>query len=130
MSEHTPGRLRAEFGDSGSVAFSNEIGAAVAEDCPHGDISKVLGRQNIRRLVACWNACDGLPTDLLEDDSIMKIEGLIRRERDELLEALKVIIELNVQHAIDQYGDALKAEQMACVRVARAAIAKATGGAA
>lgn len=44
-----------------------------------------------------------------------------------LLDALEKIIELNRQWALDQYGDATKAEQMECVRVARAAIAKATG---
>lgn len=45
----------------------------------------------------------------------------------DLLDALKTIIDLNVQYAIDRYGNALKAESMECVRVARAAIAKATG---
>ena len=44
-----------------------------------------------------------------------------------LLDALEKIIELNRQWALDQYGDATKAEHMECVRVARAAIAKATG---
>lgn len=45
----------------------------------------------------------------------------------DLLEALEKIIEMNRQWALDQYGDATKAENMECVRVARAAIAKATG---
>lgn len=43
----------------------------------------------------------------------------------ELLAALEKIIEMNVQWALDQHGDATKAENMDCVRVARAAIAKA-----
>ena len=45
----------------------------------------------------------------------------------ELLGALQKIIEFNQQHASDQYGDALKCETWACIKVARAAIAKATG---
>lgn len=45
----------------------------------------------------------------------------------ELYEALEEIIDMNVQYAVDRYGDASKAEDMACVRVARAAISKARG---
>ena len=45
----------------------------------------------------------------------------------DLLKALEKIIEMNRQWALDQYGDATKAENMDCVRVARAAITKATG---
>jgi hypothetical protein len=42
----------------------------------------------------------------------------------ELLHALQKIIEFNQQHAKDQYGDASKCEAWACIKVARAAIAK------
>ena len=45
----------------------------------------------------------------------------------ELLEALQKIVEMNAQYCHDKYGDSSKAESMACVRVARAAIAKALG---
>lgn len=45
----------------------------------------------------------------------------------ELLEALQKIVEMNTQYCHDKYGDSSKAESMACVRVARAAIAKALG---
>ena len=44
----------------------------------------------------------------------------------DLLEALQKIIDMNVQYCIDRYGDASKAEDMSCVAVARAALAKAT----
>lgn len=42
---------------------------------------------NARRLVACWNACDGIGTEELEAGSIQKL----REQRDELLAALKAI---------------------------------------
>ena len=42
--------------------------------------------------------------------------------------ALEKIIEMNVQYCIDREGDAAKAETMACVRIARAALAEARGG--
>jgi len=43
-----------------------------------------------------------------------------------LLKALETIIELNLQTAKDQYGDRSKAEEWACVKIAREAIKKAT----
>ncbi|HDU8552815.1 TPA: hypothetical protein RG672_000977 [Morganella morganii] len=46
----------------------------------------------------------------------------------EMLDALIKIVEMNQQYAIDKYGDVRKAEEMACVRTARAAINKALGG--
>ncbi|MEQ5030341.1 hypothetical protein ABN085_02445 [Morganella morganii] len=45
----------------------------------------------------------------------------------EMLDALIKIVEMNQQYAIDKYGDVRKAEEMACVRTARAAINKALG---
>lgn len=45
------------------------------------------------------------------------------REREgKLREALEKIIEMNRQHAEDQYGDANKAESWACIVVSRAAL--------
>lgn len=46
----------------------------------------------------------------------------------EMLDALIKIVEMNQQYAIDKYGDVRKADEMACVRTARAAINKALGG--
>lgn len=49
-------------------------------------------KEDARRITACWNAADGIPTAELEaaaDGRLLNIfEGLIR-ERDELMEALK-----------------------------------------
>lgn len=45
----------------------------------------------------------------------------------DMLAALVKIIEMNVQYAIDRYGDAAHAEAMSCVQIARAAIARAEG---
>lgn len=43
----------------------------------------------------------------------------------DMLAALQKIVDMNVQYAIDRYGDASEAETMSCVQVARAAISKA-----
>ena len=45
----------------------------------------------------------------------------------EMLDALIKIVGMNQQYAIDKYGDVRKAEEMACVRTASAAINKALG---
>ena len=45
----------------------------------------------------------------------------------ELLEALQLIVTWNRDHAQDEYGNPDRAESWACVKAARAAIAKATG---
>ena len=47
--------------------------------------------------------------------------------RAALVDALQQIINMNVQYAIDRYGDAAQAETMACVSVARAALSQAEG---
>lgn len=39
-----------------------------------------------------------------------------------LVEALQRIINMNIQYCIDKYGDADKAENMSCVKIAREAI--------
>lgn len=43
----------------------------------------------------------------------------------ELVEALEKIIQMNKQHADDQYGDSSKADSWACVVVARTALSNA-----
>lgn len=45
----------------------------------------------------------------------------------ELLDALQKIVAMNEQYCLDKYGDSSKADTMACVTTARAAISKALG---
>lgn len=84
---------------------------------------------NARRIAACWNACEGFSTEELEGADLFKDSIESGNLINELLAALEKIVEMNVQWALDQHGDATKAENMDCVRVARAAIAKVKGGA-
>ncbi len=66
----------------------------------------------------------GFPVPEDYKDAIEKCRNL-EVQRDELLEALKAIIEMNIVYCVDKYGDASMAESMSCVKTARAAIAKA-----
>ena len=74
--------------------------------------------QDARRIAACWNACEGLPTDALEKNPASLSQLLT--QRDELLIAL--------EHALAWNDDAQP--EPAWVSEARAVIAKATGSAA
>ena len=53
--------------------------------------------ENSRRLTACWNACEGISTENLEYD--LPVKELAQqyneaiRQRDELLEALQLLLE-------------------------------------
>ena len=107
MSEakHTPGPW--EFGPNhSSTGLAGQLVVRPAGEFPHGE----------------WVADVGS----MYDDHREANARLIAAAPD-LLKALEKIIEMNRQWALDQYGDATKAENMDCVRVARAAITKATG---
>jgi hypothetical protein len=88
LAEHTDDRcaIRSE-----TPVAPGMLGKIVADVGYSGSDDKDAA--NARRLVACWNAAIGIPTEELEaaaDGRLLNIfEGLIS-ERDELLEALKV----------------------------------------
>ena len=85
MSEHTKGRLVIE--KSSMFQANDESGKIVA--------SGIESKANARRLVACWNACERISTEALEDGCEPMLanaklrDDLIAIERDELIEALR-----------------------------------------
>ena len=84
--------------------------------------------EDARRIVACVNACAGLPTEQLESSPpggvLNGVAGLIA-QRNELLAALEIIAASEGFH-----GDSFVCDFGTLQGVARAAIAKAKGGAA
>lgn len=93
--EHTPEPWRVEIGEQPeTIALLCTSGFAhfeLVSDSPLGDISA-----DARRIVACVNACAGIPTDDLEHGDIAKAlkifaldSATFRRQRDELLAALE-----------------------------------------
>lgn len=157
MSEHTLGRLKVVLDGTCSGTWPHLTaadGSTVAEretshiekrsarlgDGPVGSYVefpcrfKVNGQsgarslENARRLVACWNACEGIETDDIEAHSVNIIHKLhddaakrVLSERDELLAALK-----ELAHTLDS-EHLLHDDQRAAFAQARAAIAKAGG---
>ena len=113
---------------------------------------QVTARQaaDLERMASCWNACEGVPTEVLE---VQQSGGLPwnvadqieqRVQRDALLEALKGLVEAEesiratytraygkTPEDEDHYGHEKWAEEFLQERAdeARAAIAKATGSA-
>lgn len=137
MSEHTihtPGRIRYyENGEANSYALL-EVDADdrwLLTMLHNGTDATERQIANIRRLVACWNACEGIKTGILESvtqvgDTLLKrfaerdkIELELTTQRDELLEALKALVDYLDERTGDTENRPLEN--------ARAAIAKATG---
>lgn len=103
--QHTPGVLGTDchehdepYQNISLVIGTRTVATICIDDAPVHDFNAEQ-QANARRLVACWNACDGVPTDALE-----QIEGfgkaalpyhLLKAQRDEMLEALQKL----AQHA-------------------------------
>ena len=99
-------------------------GVAICADAPGDGTSEA----NARRIVACVNACAGLPTDTLETIPSWSSAGVktladVVKQRDELLAALELLKEA-VEHT------RLAIRGIKAVEHANTAIASAKGGAA
>ncbi len=96
-SEHTPEPWRVEHNANGAywVVAPRSGGCEVrgAADPYYGGIliAESLSRQNAHRIVACVNACAGLPTEKLERNTLHYMEEVdtLRTQNAALLEALK-----------------------------------------
>ncbi len=81
--KHTPGSLiAAETRNEYDQVIRGQDGGPVALVLMAG-YTKAEGRANARRLVACWNACEGIPTAALEDGVVGEmLEALENLEND------------------------------------------------
>ena len=117
--QHTPGRLKvgrishseqsAEIDAESSTAWMGAYPWEGLAECRGCDEQKTRGSEvmeaNARRLVAAWNACLEIPTEVLEnlaDDggTIAPIYRDLLVQRNELLEALKAVVALWDHHCI------------------------------
>lgn len=89
-SEHTPGRLSI-IGAQGCAIWADE--KIIASVDGSRDNHK-LARANARRLVACWNAFDGVPTEIVEMDDPQRLGDIAQdQQRDELIAKLTAILD-------------------------------------
>ena len=109
--KHTQGRLFFAYDDNGFYEIGSDANSLrIAFTYGEGETDE----SNARRLVVCWNACEGIPTARVEAGAvdILAYSMDIKAQRDELLDALEGLM----------YWDNGKPEW----EVARAVIAKAT----
>lgn len=125
--QHTPGRLRLfQVGDNLEfLCPATEDGESILTITHEGNtaFAVVLSDMNARRLAACWNACEGVPVEVLEAQQSgglpWRVADQIEQgvQRDELLAALQNLI---------AWHDAEHNDNREAIDNARAAIAKAT----
>lgn len=75
---------------------------------------------NARRIVACVNACEGIPTAALECQAKKQITLKVIEDNEALLKALTGMLEVFCDHP--------ETDEMACVQSAREAVLKARRG--
>ena len=149
--QHTPGRLLAE---RIPATFNPKMdGFQLVGVTPEGnDLMTVAlctvneaDEANARRLVACWNACEGISDENLDRLDGHWGQGYVKerdararaeRQRDDLLAALRMVMACAgdisaapdglLEMALDD-GDEETRRQANAFLVARAAIAKVTG---
>lgn len=102
MSEHTKGLLR--VGHSGAVVADHPIpemsGSDAVEYYGGHMVAESVTAANARRLVACWNACDGFTTEELEAHTgprllRARLEGAFARIDELLSERNRVGIDIS-----------------------------------
>jgi len=124
MDKHTPARIRYEY----QLGYCGElIASSGATICRFVDEPS---KEDARRIVACWNACDGVDTEWLEEcggpewtrsfslPHWAKDHEELAAQRNELLEALEELL--------NEADDGIATNPITRGK-ARAAIAKAKG---
>jgi hypothetical protein len=138
--QHTKLRLVAEdeywsashsgLGTSAYQVIKAEDGAVLALAVGHDpDAFADPNLDHARRLVACWNACEGTDTKYLEgDDSLPHYTRRLMTQRDDLLEALQAAVECGMVpiSSVSEGGASKHSRQVQVADMIRAAIQKAT----
>ena len=133
--EHTQARLAyIERGDDYQRILRDEAGGAIA--ILYSGFRVQQG--DARRLVACWNACQGISTEDLElhynaggldaalDEASLRSQVAVTQQRDALLSALELVLG---EFCLDGHGGEFEDGEHPYVDQARAAIASVKGGA-
>lgn len=104
MSEHTAGKLRFERQYSngceiGPYLYADDQWIAYMAGAPYLGFEETV--PNARRLVACWNLCDGVPTEQIEAAPDL---GRLLAEREEMFHGAP-----NLARIIAEHGEMLAA---------------------
>lgn len=113
MSKHTQGRLKMRQGFEDDTQELYVPDSSIKQPFEPTALATVSaddaeGMANARRLAACWNACEGIPTEALEDEAPSKMRedrDQLQAQCNELLEACKSLLTLTQIMANDEYED-------------------------
>lgn len=140
MSKHTPEPWKVQHPHAG------QRGWEIADSSGLNQVSQDVTEANARRIVACVNACRGLPTDELEQKGLVAAVGTqlldVERQRDELLAALEEARRAIGEHLApndcyatgpmtgDEFRDLVQCPACSAIAEYERVIAKVKGGAA
>jgi len=78
MSDHTPEPWR--LYPPGACVPHYDVRERIVSDCPSGrSVSDPISEADARRIVACVNACAGIPTEALEAGAVREALDLLVR---------------------------------------------------
>ena len=105
---HTPTRLTVRAnGDANSYALLDDKGHWFMSMLVNGEQMEAKQEANLRRLAACWNACEGIPTE--EIGKPTGFPNLFNAAREMIAKRLEII--RNDKHGLYTQEDLESAER-------------------
>lgn len=125
---HTPTHLTVRAnGDANSYALLDDKGHWFMSMLVNGEQMTERQEANLHRLAACWNACEGISTEDLEDqeqaDSPISVAARVLnfqllRQRGKLLDFLAELLGIDLTETARLGGDVPAEELMESIRLA------------
>lgn len=125
---HDPTRLTVRAnGDANHYALLDGDGRWFMSVLMNGEQMTARQEANLRRLAACWNACEGLSTEDLENpeqaDSPISVAARVlnfqlMRQRGKLLDLLAELLDIDLTETARLGGDVPAEELMESIRLA------------
>lgn len=112
--QHTEGPLRVT--ETFDLESQDGFTVAVSVDCAQFDADGMTTTENARRLAACWNALQGVPTEVLEEavklgighfNDMVLFENLLKwkRQRDQLQELNAALVAALEEIVAEEWRD-------------------------
>ncbi len=102
MSEHTPGSITyRENGDANSYAILDGNGKWLLSLIHNGEPLLHTQRENLRRLSACWNACQNIETEVLEQHALGVIAAGMSQQISEMTALLEQATHINPYGSVE-----------------------------
>jgi hypothetical protein len=121
MMEHTKEPWFVEGSDV--AAMVDQYPTVIADCLNHANAERFNAEANARRIVACVNACAGIPTELIEEGGFAAVPVVthraVKQQRDGLLEALLMAVTfVEAANQGEVYQPTLLREKLAFIKQA------------